>query len=62
MQEYTYVSLTYEGIRASKLSEHRAVIDKYAAEGWRYAGHIVTHQSGDGQYASLDLIFERDAI
>ena len=60
MKQYTYVSLLYEGVMTSKLSEHREIIDKYAAQGWLYVDHIVTHQS-DGQYAKLDLIFEKDA-
>ena len=60
MKQYTYVSLLYEGVMTSKLSEHREIIDKYAAQVWRYVDHIVTHQS-DGQYAKLDLIFEKDA-
>ncbi len=61
MKQYTYISLLYEGVMTSKLSEHREIIDKYAAQGWRYVDHIVTHQSSDGQYAKLDLIFEKDA-
>ena len=60
MKQYTYVSLLYEGVTTSKLSEQREIINKYAAQGWRYVDHIVTHQS-DGQYAKLDLIFEKDA-
>ena len=33
MKKYEYVSVVYEGVYASKLNEHRQIIDKRAAEG-----------------------------
>ena len=61
MKQYTYVPVTYSGMYTSKLDEHRTIIDRYAAQGWRYVGHIVTQQSSHGQFCKLDLIFEKDA-
>ena len=61
MKKYEYVRLLYEGIVASKLSEHREVIDRYAAEGWRYVGYIPVQESPDGMTCAIDLIFEKDA-
>ena len=40
MKQYTYVPVTYSGVYTSKLDEHRTIIDRYAAQGWRYVGHI----------------------
>ena len=51
----------YEGVYASKLNEHRQIIDKRAAEGWCYVGDIPTREAYHGQTCSIDLIFEKDA-
>ena len=40
---------------------YRAVIDRRAAEGWRYAGFVPTEQRGTGHISKLDLIFEKEA-
>ena len=61
MKKYEYVNVVYEGIYASKLNEHRQIIDARAAEGWRYVGYIPTHESSHGQTCIIDLIFEKDA-
>lgn len=60
MKKYEYVNVTYEGICSSKLHEHRKIIDRYAAEGWRYVGYIPTHEASYGQTCSIDLVFEKD--
>ena len=39
---------------------HREIIDRWAAEGWRYAGYIPACFSGRGGVATVDLIFERE--
>ena len=61
MKRYEYVNVIYEGVYAAKLREHREIIDRRAAEGWRYVGYIPVHQHAHGQFASIDLIFEKDA-
>jgi len=60
MKRYDYVQVTYTGIYAAKLQEHREIIDRKAAEGWRYVGYIPTHEHAHGQTCSIDLIFEKD--
>ena len=61
MKKYEYVSVVYEGVYASQVNEHRQIIDKRAAEGWRYVGYIPTREAYHGQTCSIDLIFEKDA-
>ena len=61
MYEYKYVDLLSEGVSASRFEEHRAIIDKYAAQGWRYVGYLPTKISMGGVLGNIDLIFERKA-
>lgn len=42
------------------IEDYRAVIDRRAAEGWRYVGCIPTRQRGTGHTQEMDLIFERE--
>ena len=44
---------------ATKFQEHRAIIDRYAVQGWRYAGWVPAHIT-DGTVEQLDLVFERE--
>lgn len=60
VKQYTYVTVTYKGVYQKSIQEHREIIDRYAAEGWRYVDHIPVHQYADGQYSSIDLVFEKD--
>ena len=39
---------------------YRALIDRRAADGWRYVGCIPTKQHGTGHTQQLDLIFEKE--
>lgn len=61
MYEYLYVPLyTGGGFWIDNGScEHREVIDRHAAEGWRYVGFMPTRFSGQGGIKEMDLIFER---
>lgn len=49
-----------EGVMVTKYREHREVIDRRAAEGWRYVGYVPFHISGSGEPVQIDLIFERE--
>ena len=60
MYKYEYVAVAGEVVMAAKYREHREIIDRRAAEGWRYAGYIPTRTNSDGQPAQIDLIFERE--
>ncbi len=39
---------------------HREIIDRYAAQGWRYAGYVPSKFTGNGGTKEIDLIFERE--
>lgn len=60
MYEYKYVDILTDGTVAAKITEHRGLIDRYAAEGWRYVGFLPTHISRSGVLCNIDLIFERE--
>ena len=60
MKRYEYERVFYEGIVAEKLEYHREVIDRRAAEGWRYVDHISVHESR-GCIVAVDLIFEKES-
>ena len=40
MYQYDYVRVIGTGVVATKFEEHRALIDRRAGEGWRYAGWV----------------------
>lgn len=41
--------------------EYKQIINRRAAEGWRYVGFIPAVQRGTGHVEEMDLIFERKA-
>ena len=62
MYRYEYVPLYTGGgfwLNNSD-SQHREIIDRYAAAGWRYVGYIPTEFTGNGGTKSIELIFERE--
>jgi len=59
MKQYEYERLLYEGVFTSKLEGHREVIDRRAAQGWRYVDSISVHET-NGVSIAIDLIFEKD--
>ena len=62
MKEYAYQTYDTGGGGFINNSDcgHRKVIDKYAAEGWRYVGFLPTAFTGHGGISGVDLIFERE--
>lgn len=40
-------------------SEHRALIEKYSQEGWRFVAAIPVKSGGYGQIKEVDLVFEK---
>ena len=63
MYRYEYVPLYTGGgfwLNNSD-SQHREIIDRYAAAGWRYVGYIPTEFTGNGGTKSIELIFVREA-
>lgn len=60
--EYAYEPVPYNA-RAAVLAvaeEHREIIARRAAEGWRYVGLIPTEVSANGCPRKADLVFERE--
>ena len=58
MVKYEYVTIKNEKLMTGKFTQHRSVIDEYAAKGFKYVGYIPTNLSGYGKYMEVDLIFE----
>ncbi len=60
--EYVTIKTVGKGFFSNKTSEHRAVIDEYAAKGYRYAGWFPVKSSNmlEGVIEEVDLIFEKD--
>ncbi|MDO4396098.1 MAG: DUF4177 domain-containing protein [Clostridia bacterium] len=42
------------------IENYRSIIDKRAADGWRYVGFFPTKQRGSGHAQEVDLIFEKE--
>ena len=61
MYEYEYVTLYVGGgfWMNNANCEHRDIIAKHAAEGWRYVGYIPTCFTSNGGSKEIDLVFER---
>lgn len=60
MYEYQYVRLRATGVITAEFKDRQEVIDRYAAEGWRYAGWIPATMGSYGSIGQIDLIFERE--
>ena len=60
MDKYEYVTVAGEGVMAAKYRKHREIIDRRAADGWRYAGYVPARTNSNGQPTEIDLIFERE--
>ena len=58
---YKYVTLQGKsGFALLRFEEHRACIDRYAAQGWRYVGYVPVKNNYHGVPVAIDLIFERE--
>ena len=60
MKRYEYVNIHIGKFCVAKSEEHRAIIDEYAAKGYRYVGYIPTNISDYGKIKDMDLVFEID--
>lgn len=60
--EHIDVDLTGWGLGGNRYEteEYKKIINKRAAEGWRYVGFIPTVQRGTGHIEAMDLVFERE--
>ena len=59
--EYVNVNVNVSCFLGSGTTEHRQIIDEYAAKGYRYVGYIPTDMNNNGKIYEMDLIFEIDA-
>ena len=57
MKAYEYVNIHIGKLVGAGSEAHRAIIDEYAARGYR----IPTNINNYGKITDLDLVFERDA-
>ena len=60
MKKYEYVNIDIDGILSAGTIEHRKIIDKYAANGYRFVGYIPTDITSHGKVTAIDLIFESE--
>ena len=61
MKAYEYVNIHIGKFVGAGSEVHLAIIDEYAAKGYRYVGYIPTNINNYGKITDLDLVFERDA-
>ena len=61
MKAYEYANIHIGKFVGARSDEHRAIIDEYAARGYRYVGYIPTNISDYGKIRDMDLVFERNA-
>ncbi|MDR3970393.1 MAG: DUF4177 domain-containing protein, partial [Dysosmobacter sp.] len=54
MYQYKYIPVDTGGGFLSGSREHRELIDKYAAEGWRYIGFFPVSFTGHGGISQVD--------
>ena len=57
MYKYLYVESKAGGLLSE--DNHREIIDKYAAEGWRFVAAIPKKSGSYGQITANDLVFEK---
>ncbi|QNO14095.1 DUF4177 domain-containing protein [Alkalicella caledoniensis] len=60
MFQYEYVNVKVGSFWGARSEEHREIIDKYAANGYRYVGFIPANMDSYGKYKEIDLIFEKE--
>ena len=62
MKKYEFVTVKVKNNPAycATLSEHRKVIEEYAAKGYTYKGYFPTVQGPSGKIIEMDLIFETE--
>lgn len=61
MYQYQYIYCEMNRL-LSDATDHRGVIDKMAAEGWRFVGFIPIDANAHGVIKGGDLVFERDIV
>ena len=64
MKEYIHVNVRWRmhGLAVAYVSEHREIIDQYAAQGYRFVAAIPTEMKINEFIRKMDLIFEKEAV
>lgn len=61
--EYEHIGIDFTGWGLAgnryKTEEYKEIINKRAAEGWKYVGFIPAVQRGTGHIEAMDLVFEQ---
>ncbi len=60
MKKYEYVNIKVGRFWSAGTEEHREIIDRYAAMGFRYVGYVPTSMDSYGRIVKMDLVFEKD--
>ena len=60
MYEYLFEEVKLSGLTGKPKEDYEEIIDRYAANGYRYVGYIPTNISDYGKIKDMDLIFEKD--
>lgn len=62
MYKYEYVTVDAKNKMFSTVFEnHKAIIDQYAQNGWRFISVIPISTFGSGRINKIDLVFEKEA-
>lgn len=63
MKKYEYVTIKLKNnvVKDATQTEHRVIINEYAAKGYTYVGYAPTRLGPSGKIIEMDLIFEIDA-
>lgn len=43
-----------------EIDDYKRIINRRAANGWRYVGYVPTKQRGTGHVQEIELIFEKE--
>ncbi len=62
MKKYEFVPIKVKNnvITSATMTEHRKIIEEYAAKGYAYIGYVPTLQGASGKTIEMDLIFETE--
>ena len=61
MSKYEFVKIEYENnkLTTSELKGHQAIVNEYAAKGYKYSGYIPIKIGPSGKILTIELIFEK---
>ena len=62
MKKYEFVGVVLKNnyVANATVTEHRQIIEEWAAKGYSYVWYVPTKQGPSGKIVEIDLIFERE--